>query len=171
MSRILDTDKWLPMMRQKEIEIISAILAEKNPKRILEWGSGNSTVFFSRLTPRAEKWLAIEDKPVYLELLSGRLPENAQILLKTNSSEYINYPKREEKFDFILIDGQHRDACLEVAFQVANEDAVILLHDCDRKESAGMMRKYKNSVEILIHGELPQPNGFIAHRGIAKFKL
>ena len=162
---------WLPMMSSDEIEIISALLAKKQPKRILEWGSGNSTVFFSKLVPTAEVWTALEHKRDYVELLSDRLPENAEIILKQDMSEYINYPRTQAKYDFILVDGEHRDACLEVAFDVAKKNAIILLHDCDRKESFKMMKKYEDRVTVLIHGEKPQRDGFMAHRGLARFKI
>ncbi len=164
-------DTWKPMMADKEIEIIDKILDDKRPKRCLEWGSGNSTVYFASKHPEIERWIAIEHNKTYLELLSERLPKNAEIMVIENSDSYIHEPQSMEKFDFILVDGQLRDECLEVAFNITNKGAIILLHDAGRQESALMMKKYKDRITILCDGELMQKNGFYAHRGLALIEI
>jgi predicted O-methyltransferase YrrM len=47
-------------MKEKEIEIILEIIKDKKPKKVLEWGSGYSTLFFSKWLDRDAKWISIE---------------------------------------------------------------------------------------------------------------
>lgn len=167
--QILDMDTWKPMMADNEIAIIDRLIETRKPKRCLEWGSGNSTVYFSTKHDCITEWIAYEHKKVYLELLDKRLPKKAQILLKPNMHDYVNDAKTRGVFDFILIDGQERDACLEIALTRAHKNTIILLHDACRIESRHMMERYANRITLLCTGEKMQSNGFYAHRGLALF--
>lgn len=168
--RIID-DTGFPMMSEEEVEYIDNLLATYRPKKVLEWGSGNSTVWFSNKHPEIEQWIAIEHKKDYDELLTDKLDKNrAKIEMKSpNLETYVNGIALDQRFDLILVDGLFRDECLERAFEIINENGIILLHDSARKESAGMIKKYKGRYKIITEGELPQPDGFMAHRGLAVF--
>ena len=47
-------------MADKEIAIVEEILLELRPTRCLEWGSGYSTLYFSKFIPDSAKWIAVE---------------------------------------------------------------------------------------------------------------
>jgi hypothetical protein len=47
--------------------------------------------------------------------------------------DYLEYPSRFGKYDFILIDGRARVGCLEKAQGLAREGGVIVLHDANRR--------------------------------------
>lgn len=159
-----------PMMSDKEIEIMDQLFEKYKPKTVLEWGSGNSTVYFPKKHIFIEEWMALEHDKTYLELLQDVLPENAYITVMYTDERYEKYPSTlGKKFDFIFVDGIRRDECIDEAFNLLNEGGVIVLHDWDRIEAKNIVEKYKGKFEILSKGELPQENGYNAHRGLILF--
>ena len=161
---------WKPMMADKEIEIINDLIKERKPEICLEWGSGNSTLYFPKRHKCIQKWLAMEHNKRYFELLADKISKRAEIKVVDGKNDYISYPLDFQSPDFILIDGQYRDECLDVAFRIAKEDTIILLHDSGRAESSSMLEKYRDKVVILCEGEKMLNTGFYAHRGLALFK-
>lgn len=159
------------MMSEQEIEIINDLLRVKQSKNCLEWGSGNSTMYFPRENSFIKKWLAIEHNKTYYELLNDKLPVNAEIKVVESSNKYIRFPLYlDYKFDFILVDGNFRDECMEIAFQVVEKDGIILLHDAFRAGSEKILKRYKGRYKKLSEGEKLLKNGFYAHRGLISFE-
>ncbi len=56
----IETKKYKPWMTDAEIAVIKQILINSKPKKILEWGAGSSTIFFSNLLPKKISWTSIE---------------------------------------------------------------------------------------------------------------
>jgi predicted O-methyltransferase YrrM len=161
-----------PMMSDEEMGIINRLLRENDCERCLEWGSGNSTVWFPKENPFIDRWYSVEHNKTYLELLDSKIDDRrVTIDVFPEKDDYVNAPVSfGGKFDFILVDGQWRPECVDTAFEVANTGAVILLHDCLWEKLAGVMDKYANRVKILAKGEKLMPNGFYNHRGLALFE-
>jgi len=108
---------------------------------LLEFGSGNSTLFYSRFV---KKVYAIEhDKDWHTEL-SGQLPENVKLIYKKlDGEEYSNSAKElNETFHIIIIDGRNRVNCIKTSFASLSEDGVIILDDSEREE-------YKEGIDFL----------------------
>lgn len=162
----------MPMMADREIQIIDELIEKHQVKRVLEWGSGNSTTYFSSKHECIEEWIAIEHASDYFEITRDKIKDTQNTKAKvehiTNREGYINDPLKWGEFDLILVDGLYRDECMVNALKIAHGGTIVLLHDSARKESARMMEKYKDRIRILCDGELPQPTGFMAHRGIAR---
>lgn len=172
--QILDPSGY-PMMGKHEVKIIDDLIEQHKPKLCLEWGSGNSTIYFPKKHECITKWIAMEHKRVYLQLLGDKIKkEVAEIIVEEGKDKYIEYPysytvKNNEKFDFVFVDGAWRDECMDKAFSVAKKDAIILLHDAGRIESASIMARWRNIATILCEGEKMLRNGYYAHRGLALF--
>jgi len=67
--RKLSSEPQYPYMVAKEIFIIEQIIKRHKPGNCLEWGSGYSTLFFSRFLTKEAKWYSIEhDKKWYEEI-------------------------------------------------------------------------------------------------------
>ena len=62
-----------PMMSEKEIEIIDRLIEERQPKYCLEWGSGNSTVYFPKKHKCIKSWLSVEHNGHYPEYLKDKI--------------------------------------------------------------------------------------------------
>ncbi len=155
------------MMSEKEIGIIEAILAEQNPTHCLEWGSGNSTIHFAKKLSSGSTWLSVEHNGNYVKYLADKLPDNATVIWVPENEWYVDCVKHSRTFDFILIDGLHREGCLEIALRIISDDGTILLHDAGREDYQGFIKKYKG--EMLCEGEKPV-GGYFAHRGLARFR-
>lgn len=157
-----------PMMSDKEIGIIDILIKEIKPESCLEWGSGNSTFYFSR-HPSIKSWLAIEHNGHYVEYLAGKTKPNTNVIW-ADKEWYIDVVKLNgRKYDFILIDGQEREACLRVAHDLIKPNGIILLHDSGRIEYQDFIKLYKP--RKLTDGEMPLKEGGFAHRGLTAFKL
>jgi len=155
-----------PMMSNAEIKIIDDLLDEHKPKFCLEWGSGNSTVYFPSKHPFIKHWLAVEHNGHYVRYLESILPDNASVIW-VDQEWYIDSVKLGRKFDFIFIDGQDREECLDEAMRMLNPNGFILLHDSGRPEYQGFIQRHKGTK--LSEGEVPLKNGGFAHRGLTIF--
>lgn len=137
-------------MKFREQEILEEIFASLQPQNCLEWGSGHSTLYFPKLLPPQAKWSAIETDEVWRKRIVD-LNQSDRVSIyhvpwnnypfsdaeKDGSYEdlkdYIDYPIKFAPFDFILIDGRARRACLKKAMDIVTEEGVIILHDANRK--------------------------------------
>lgn len=159
-----------PMMARHEVEIINNLIREEKPRVCLEWGSGNSTAYFPKEHKCIEQWISIEHVGHYNVHLASRvdLGKVTHIWVPGNDW-YIDCVKHQgRRYDFILIDGLHRDKCLRTAYQIAKEGGMILLHDAGRKEYEKFMREY--SYKVLCQGEQESKGGGFDHRGLALFR-
>lgn len=151
-------------MATKEYEYIRDVINTHGLVRVLEWGSGASTLWFSKNCK--VKWLAIEHNVEWFDAIKENLPENAEIRLLQDKDDYINV---EGEFDLILIDGIYRQECLKRAFKVLSKSpqARILLHDSGRKAYKDWFSQYPH--QIIFEGEGWLGDGW-DHRGLAEFK-
>jgi len=139
--------KPYPMMDKPEIEALRAILEERKPTRVLEWGSGGSTIYWPKLFPDIE-WFSIEHNPDYAQALKGKTPANVTLL-------QLDYPAYHElkaedvgTFDLIIVDGRKRVRCLDVARDLLNPGGAAILHDAGRERYAPA-RDYYGSITVL----------------------
>ncbi len=162
--------KGYPMMAEHEVEYIKAFITNNGVKRVLEWGSGNSTIWFPKECPNVERWLSIEHNGHYVNYLKDKVKkEVVELRWRQDDKEiYINAADGE-KFDLIIVDGEYREECLAKAFSLLEEHptARVLLHDSGRKEYEAWYQKYNPT--IIYQGEKPVKGGGYAHRGIALF--
>ena len=143
-----------PWMKEGEIKSLEKILLNLGKKlstlRILEWGSGGSTVHFTDFLKNrgiAYEWLSLEyNKDWYGEIRKLKSGDpRAKIVLfdvgnaelkqrHANMDDYVSYPaKLGEKYDFILVDGRKRRRCLLEAKKLLLPGGVVVLHDAERK--------------------------------------
>ena len=136
-------------MKYREIQIIREILIRLNPRKCLEWGAGYSTLIFPNYLRGNYKWIAIEHDKQWYNIVKS-INRNPRVNIfwipldnypwsdpyKDGSyedlKEYINFPAKFGKFDFILIDGRSRLYCLIKASQIVKENGVVILYDANR---------------------------------------
>lgn len=138
-----------PYMKTKERCVIEELLGNIRPARCLEWGSGYSTLYFSRQLPEGATWLAIEHEKEWADKVSrmDHGPNVKVVHVAPNSTpwtdehgdgsatdlrDYIDYPGGSGKFDLILVDGRARAACLKKAEELVTPLGVVVLHDANR---------------------------------------
>ncbi len=121
-------------MSEMDILAFKNILAGYEEIDVLEWGSGNSTKYFTKFL--ASKgipytWDAVEhDKSWYEAIRRQELPNVNMIYAERDSKQYYDMNR---KYDVIFVDGRNRRKCLIKAKQLLKPGGVVLLHDADRE--------------------------------------
>lgn len=169
-----------PMMQDHEIAALEAELLNlrKSELNILEWGSGGSTVHFTRFLKAhgiRYRWLSIEhdiqweqkvreflagDTSVDIRCIpAGATPETCRTV---PMNEYVDYPATlMQSFDVILVDGRKRRRCLLAARRLVSSDGVVFLHDAQRSYYHSAFKVYPER-EFLARGlwrGTPRPVG------------
>lgn len=138
----------LPWYTYPAIEFISQF--DFNEKNIFEWGSGNSSVYFSK---RAKKVTSIEHDIEWYKIVLPQIQPN-QILQQTTLEQYPSAISAfNEKYDVIVIDGQRRFDCARACVPFLKENGMIILDNSDWFYlSAAYLRKKMNLLQVDFHG-------------------
>ena len=140
------------MDRNEMYAICSCISSYTTPINVLEWGSGNSTLYFSNFLPASSNWKAIEHNPEYAKQVTTKIKEqlesNVEVeCIKSNLpyiegivdgdfetfKDYVLYPKKYNKtFDIIIVDGRARVDCMAIGWDLLDKDGIMILHDAQR---------------------------------------
>jgi hypothetical protein len=124
-------------------------------KSIFEYGSGNSSLYWSK---KSKKTTSIEDSQDWFEKIKFNLNKNQALFLKKSNSDYENAIIEEgEKFDVIIIDGIRRVECSRVIREHLNikseEGCMVILDNSDwYKNTAKYLREQLGLIEIDFHG-------------------
>ncbi|TDJ58096.1 MAG: class I SAM-dependent methyltransferase [Planctomycetota bacterium] len=118
--------------------------------RMLEWGSGGSTVWFADRLPDAAQLTSVEHDRQWHETLSAAIGErsNVRLLLAEPANPLGRNATIDEEnpaplaaylgaadgatYDVIVVDGVARGACLERARELLAPGGVVFLHDAQR---------------------------------------
>lgn len=172
-------------MWSSEITFIENLLLEEAEKhkelRIVEWGSGRSTVHFSKFLKRHGipfRWHAVENYyPWYFRvgesIRSAGLSGSTEVHLKSATfedrksrqeesemSEFVEFPLSfDETFDVALIDGRKRRDCLEIAARVLKPSGVAILHDAEREDAHPAFRRFRDGGRFVVENGAPVPGG------------
>lgn len=100
---------------------------------IFEYGSGNSTIWFSK---KVKHVVSVEHHPGWYYKIKKKVRNlsNVHYILKDlGSGEYQNeILKYSNTFDIIIIDGRQRVKCCINSLEALKEDGVIILDNSDR---------------------------------------
>jgi len=135
-----------PYMCETHVNTILRILEKVSPIRCFEWGAGGSTWYFPRYILGIATWTAIEHDRTWFEkerTMGRTVRQGVEIHLVEDLEAYINFMNSftlaligslYQKYDFILVDGEHstREACFEIALGKLSGEGVLLLHDAER---------------------------------------
>ena len=139
----------------------------KPEHKVLEYGSGSSTLDISRLVA---KLISVEHNIEWFTKMKRLLPSDITIIYKPphyplafgddgnyeQFKDYVNAPIPFALFDIIFIDGRARVGCASVCKQLGHKNTIVFIHDFDRLE-------YQPALEYL---ELIEQVGTMA-----KFKI
>jgi hypothetical protein len=166
----------VPEMWVSEIRFIEGLLKELSGKkkvlRVLEWGSGNGTIYFAKYLKRkgiSFTWTAIEHfipwfEKVVVMFEKNQLNDSVKCYLmsptyetdklkqeKQDLKDYINFPKTQGiKYDLILIDGRRREDCLKVAADSLSSEGTVIMHDAEREWYLKHRNLFRDSGKIVI---------------------
>jgi len=101
---------------------------------VFEYGCGNSTFWFA---PRVGKVFSVEHHPAWHDYIVQRKPVNAQIALAQERGEYLaQIEKFGQRYDLIVVDGIHRNECMDIAPNYLSDRGVVVLDNSERPEYA-----------------------------------
>lgn len=131
---------------------------------LLEWGCGNSTIYYSGLV---KKLISIEHDIDYFNFIKNainayNIDNIEQIHIpahypQPNPSryeqfkDYIEYPSKNNlKFTKVLIDGRGRIYCAFSIVNMLNENVIVMIHDFNREEYQYVL-DYYDIVDRITH--------------------
>jgi len=135
-------NKPLPWMPYPFIDFIVTRLDSN--MNILEFGSGNSTLFFSA---RVKHVTAVEHDVDWFKTIQTRMPSNVSInyVNLDDGDKYCNFANTGNcVFDIIIVDGRKRLSCIINSINALAEDGVLILDDSERE-------KYTECKQYLIN--------------------
>lgn len=137
----------LPWFTYPAIEYLSQL--DLRNYTILEWGIGNSSLFFSG---RCKEIFSIEHNEDWFNLIKNNLPGNAHPFLVTED-EYLQKPKElNTQFDLIIVDGIQREGCLKVATEILAANGIIIFDNSDRNPELCERLRVQNMLQVDFHG-------------------
>lgn len=156
-----------PWMTSIERYILLGIHARHRPATCLEWGSGFSTRYFPRFSPGLERWVAVEHHAEWYELLKGSVRDPRVELVHVPPDRqpfsgpehdgtydelrrYVDYPASlGARFDFVMVDGRARAACLDKAHGLLSGRGLVVLHDAQREYYRAAVGRYAHSYTFV----------------------
>lgn len=129
------------------VPLLCKYLRIVQPKRILEWGTGESTKIMHKICPEADIY-SVEHNPQYVEenRYLANISPKIHLYYCAIDKGYTAFPiSIGGKFDLVFIDGLDttRVECLIVALDVLSDGAVVILHDSEREEYREAINRYK----------------------------
>ncbi len=122
----------IPWMNYAFVEFLDERLSKD--LKMFEYGAGYSSLYFAE---RVAEVVSIEYDKAWEAKLRELLKDcsNHQLIVCPVGEEYIKAAQDQSRaFDFILVDGRERVACLEAGIEALSERGVIVLDDSDREE-------------------------------------
>lgn len=148
-ERLFRRELRKPWMKYREIGVLEDLLHGLKPRRVLEWGAGYGTLHFARFLPEDSIWVALEHDPAWASRIR-EMTVDPRVRVHTvlpdspdwrerhpdgtyeDFKGYVDFAERLAPFDFILMDGRAREACLERAHGLLAPGGVAALHDANR---------------------------------------
>ncbi len=126
-------------------------------KRVFEWGSGNSSTFFSN--KKVDEIISVDHDTEWFNKVKLNLQSNQQLVM----SDLKQYPSHIDNFsgnfDVIIIDGQRRFDCAKAAISKLSANGMIILDNSDWfYVSAAYLKKELDLIQVDFHGLGPINN-------------
>ncbi|SRR5260221_6082047 len=126
------SDEPLPWVTYPFIDFLKGRL--DNSLLILEYGSGNSTLFYSLQVKRV---YAVEHDMEWFNKISGLMPKNVELTYQTLEKDGA-YSRFAEKIgvpiDIVIVDGRDRVNCVKHCLNSLTRRGVVVLDDSEREE-------------------------------------
>ncbi|MGB3560397.1 MAG: glycosyltransferase family 92 protein [Geitlerinemataceae cyanobacterium] len=124
-----------PLMAENAINFLNSLLEQKPSLKVLEFGSGASTVWLSKFTSNL---VSIEHHPDWYDKVQSTLAEDStcqSVDLRLIPLPYYSVCDdfSDEYFDLVIVDGRDRIKCLEAAIRILKPGGVLMLDDAQRE--------------------------------------
>ena len=132
-----------PWWAESTVNLVREKISKIRNLRVFEWGSGNSTLFWSKY---AIKVVAIEHDKEWYEKVKKIISDNVKlrhIELKYDGDYCRAINDEDDLFDIICIDGRDRTRCAHNCLSKLKNDGIVIFDNSDRNE-------YKDGYDYLI---------------------
>jgi hypothetical protein len=172
----------VPWWTFESIAWVDGFLGARTGARVLEWGSGSSTLW---LAARAGHVTSIEYDASFAELVRARIPANVDLRVVEPVTappagpvarsakagfehlEFAPYVGVADElalgWDLVVVDGRARGACLGKALEVVAPDGVVLVDNVERDRNRDAVLALGNGVDVVwtrgLTPCLPYPSG------------
>ena len=144
----IDADKEpLPWYTYPAIEYIKQL--DFSEKEVFEYGSGNSTVFWSKLAKRV---VSIESDRTWYETVREKVESNVEVKLIEDDDSYIQEISNHNSFDVIVVDGIHRLECAKTAIDKLKSGGMIILDNSDWHVKTAKLLRSNDLIEVDMTG-------------------
>ena len=102
--------------------------------RVFEYGSGNSTVYFSQ---RVKNVVAVEHDLNWFNKVKENIPENVQLVFQPLDEDGVyarSCRSQGQYFQIIVVDGRDRVNCIKYSAECLTGDGVLILDNSDRED-------------------------------------
>jgi predicted O-methyltransferase YrrM len=157
-----------PLLRVDEIEAIRQVVRERQPRRVLEFGTGGSTVTLAR-EPSIRQWWSVEHSPTWLDRVLTATFAAGELNVKLVHCPECEILDRLDEllplgFDMFFVDGYHRTAILDRLLEhLKVASGFVLLHDASREQYRETIERFGRRT-VLTEG-----NG--RHQGLVLLEL
>lgn len=125
----------VPWLTDKGVEFLEEFIAEHPSAKILEFGSGASTVWFAKKgidlfsVEHDRKWYTLVKKTIESD------PDCVPIHYFLRTRPYYSICKEfpDEYFDLILVDGRNRKGCVYAGLPKLKKGGVLMLDNAERR--------------------------------------
>ena len=154
-----------PLMHEYEYNFITKFLT--NDDILLEWGSGNSTLYWSGIVKKVLSiehdldWVKKINSLIYfynisnidLYHISSHTPDPIPCRY-AQFKDYIEFVKNNNKLKFtkVLIDGRARKYCAKSIVDIIDENVIVFIHDFNRPDYQ-LTLKYYDVIEKITEGQ------------------
>jgi hypothetical protein len=116
--------------------------------RAFEWGSGKSTLWLSR---HVRELISVEHEPAWYERVTEMLSESRIVNTQLRFAEPTTYAEQiagfpDGTFDFVLVDGAERDACIRAAAAKVRKGGWLVLDNADGEWDCSPLAGYRRIV-------------------------
>ena len=133
---------------------------------LLEWGSGNGTIYFSNLVKNIisiehdKNWVdnikktikAYNIKNIKIHHIAAHSAEPIPCRYE-QFKDYIEFPKKNNlKFTKVLIDGRARKYCAKSIYDIIDNKTIVFIHDFNRPDYQKTL-KYYNIIDQITDGQ------------------
>ncbi|MEX0595958.1 MAG: FkbM family methyltransferase [Candidatus Paceibacterota bacterium] len=124
---------------------------------VFEYGSGNSTFWFSL---RVGKIVSLEHDKTWYNKLMNKMPANVDLVYKelNSNGEYAEFIKETgEKYDIVIVDGRDRVNCVKKSVGALSDRAVLVFDNSNVEcyQEAMQFLKENNFKRIDFYGISP----------------
>ncbi len=131
-----------------------------NDMTLFEYGSGNSTLYYSKLVKVV---YSVEHDKEWFDSIKNDVESNVNIEFKVldNTSGYEESVHLSRKsFDIIIVDGRRRVKCVSQGIKALNENGILVLDDAEREQYKDALKELtrNNFKELQFWGIAPGIN-------------